>query len=313
MPAATLLLPPRSRFAGEALPLPVARALGRADATPREGGAQALFDVLPRGWPAAAATRQADRGDAAGSSWVRADPAYVHPDINGARLLAIGDPLGLDEAAAETFLRTLRPVFGDAGMPIEAGSPSRWYLRVQPGAPLPAFTAPDAALGSDLFDHLPPGDTGRRWRALLSEAQVMLHQHPLNAERAGRGLAPVNSVWFWGAGTLPDTVRTPYASILSDDEVVAAFARLAGRRPAALPARWPGPVDAPAAFDLRRLRSLDVLCSAWIEPAITSLRGGALGSLVLLFEDGEGYTLRRSQSLRFWRRPLRALVERGNE
>lgn len=316
MTAATLLLPARSRFAGEALPEGVARALGRADrlhGPAGQGGAQALFDVLPRGWPAAAATRQRERGDAAGANWVRADPAYVHAEINGARLLAIGGKLGLDDAAAELLLRALRPVFGDFGMPVEATSAGRWYLRGDPGAPLPAFTDPDEALGADLLEHLPAGDAGRRWRALLSDAQVTLHQHPHNAERASRGLAPVNSVWFWGAGRLPDRVTTPFATILTDDEVVAAFAHLAGVEAMPLPAHWDETPAGPVVWDLRRLRRLDVVCAAWIEPALASLRRGALSSLTLLFDDHDGLAMRRSQSLRFWRRPLRSLVERDTE
>lgn len=310
MAATTLLLPPRARFAGQALPPGLARALGRADASRGVGGPPSLFDVLPRGWPAAAALRQVERGDAAGAQWVRADPAYVRPDINGARLLAIGAALGLDGSGAEALLRALRPVFGDYGMPIEATAPSRWYLRVDPGAPLPRFADPDDALGADLFDHLPPGDIGRRWRALLSDAQVTLHQHPLNAERAARGLAPINSVWFWGAGRVPDHVRTSQGAIGSDDETVSAFAALAGIAPAPLPQRWPGPPEADAAYDLRGSRRLDALCSDWLEPALADLRCGAIGALRLVFDDGMRLDVRRSQALRFWRRPLQALAPR---
>lgn len=313
MGTATLLLPARGRFAGEALPADIARALGRADPVLLRPGPQALFDVLPRGWPVAAVSRQHARGDAAGSAWLRADPAYVRPDINGARLLAIGDALQLDDAEAESLLRTLRPLFGDAGMPIEATSPSRWFLRLDPGAPLPTLADPDHALGADFFDHLPPGDSGRRWRALLSEAQVTLHQHPLNAERAARGLAPVNSVWFWGAGRMPDRVASDFASIASDDDAIEAFAAAAGVPVSPLPDAWPGPVEQGAAYDLRRARRFDLLCARWLAPALADVRRGRLGALTLAFDDGSGFLVRRSQALRFWRRPLRALAERDAE
>src|SRR3546814_8075493 len=95
----------------------------------------------------AALTRQMDAGDAAGAAWLRADPSYVRPDINGARLLAIGAALGMDEEDRTAFLPALRPLFGDAGFPIDAPHPSRWYLRLPPGAKLPAFAEPDDALG----------------------------------------------------------------------------------------------------------------------------------------------------------------------
>lgn len=313
MGAATLLLPTPARFAGEPLPADIARALGCADTVPLHPGPQVLFDVLPRGWPVAAVSRQHARGDAAGSAWLRADPAYVRPDINGARLLAIGDALQLDEAEAESLLRVLRPLFGDAGMPIEATSPSRWFLRLDPGTPLPALADPDQALGADFFDHLPPGDAGRRWRALLSEAQVTLHQHPLNAERAARGLAPVNSVWFWGAGRLPDRVSSDFASIASDDDAVEAFAGLAGVPVTPLPDAWPAAVAQCAAYDLRRARRFDLLCARWLSPAVADVRRGRLAALTLAFDEGMGFLVRRSQALRFWRRPLRSLAERESE
>jgi hypothetical protein len=37
--------------------------------------------------------------------------------------------------------------------------------------------------------------------------QVILHQHPVNAERRARGLPPVNSLWLWGGGPLPQRVN----------------------------------------------------------------------------------------------------------
>src|SRR3546814_5746969 len=92
----------------------------------------------------------------------------------------------MDEEDRTLFLPALRPLFGDAGFPIDAPHPSRWYLRLPPGAKLPAFAAPDDALGADLFDHLAEGSEGRRWRVLLGEAQVVLHNHPRNAGQSGR-------------------------------------------------------------------------------------------------------------------------------
>ncbi|GAB1596035.1 phosphoglycerate mutase [Lysobacter claricitrinus] len=305
------VLPPRQRFAGEGLPTAVARAFGRADRVDARTGVEALFDVLPRGWPAAAVTRQVEAGDARDSSWLRADPAYVRADINGARLLAIGDMLGLDSDTSEALLRPLRPLFGDAGMPIEAGRPNAWYLRLAPGSPLPAFTSPDEALGSDLFEQLPQGADGKRWRALMSEAQVLLHHHPINADRLNRGLAPVNSIWFWGAGRLPDHVTTPYATIHSRDTTVQAFAQLAGAT-VAIPASWTTP-ERDAAFDLRHERRLDRLVADWIEPALAAVAQRKLGTLRLMWSDSARFDLRRSQSLRFWKRPLRVLAERDDE
>lgn len=307
MRIATLVLPECARFAGEALPPGIAKWLGRADRLTGQGGVEPLFDILPRGWPAAAATRQAERGDAVGAAWVRADPAYVQPDINGARLLGIGRMLVLDSESTDALLQTLRPLFGDMGMPIEATTPSRWYLRLAAGTPLPMFTDPGDALGADFFEHLPEGPVGRRWRALLSEAQVALHHHPLNESRAAQGLPPVNSVWFWGGGQLPDHVSALVDRIYSDDEVVAAFARLARIDHLTRPAAWPR-ADDRVAIDLRDQRRLDRLCTDWIEPALADIAGRRLDVLSLQFHDGARFDVTRSQVVRFWKRPLHFLA-----
>lgn len=311
----TLLLPARDRFGGQRLSSATGKALARgdrsqaaADPSP-DGRAQMarVLDVLPRGWPVAAAARQRDAGDAANAVWLRADPAYVQPDINGARLLSYGQALGLTAADAASLLRPLKPLFGDAGFPIDAPVPSRWYLRLPLGAKLPEFTSPEQALGADMFDQLPEGNEGRRWRALLSEAQVVLHNHPLNAERVAAGLAPVNSLWFWGAGILPDHVRTGFARIASDDEALTALAALAGAKVDARPPAWLDNAGN-ALFDLRDARDLALLERDWFAPLVSALALGNIDSLQFDFADGARYDLARGQRWRFWRKPLRSFI-----
>jgi len=322
MTAAMLLLPERARFGAQRLSEEIGRWFARADRS-EAGGAQLarVFDILPRGWPVAAATRQRDAGDAAHSAWLRADPAYVRPDINGARLLACGDALSLSSQDSEALLRPLKPLFGDIGFPIDAPTPSRWYVRLPREAKLPAFASPDDALGADLFEHLPEGSEGRRWRALLSEAQVILHNHPCNAQRIASSLPPINSLWFWGAGVLPDHVRTQFDTVSSDDEAVQAFALLAGLPASGRPSRWrselaePGKPGAPAisrncancAIDLRQYRDLSALQSDWLAPLLQDLLAGRLATATLDFADGVRFELRASQRWRFWRRPRRSL------
>ena len=315
MATATLLLPAGDRFAGMRLPDPLARALGRADrmATGEAGERPQLlrhFELLPRGWPVAALTRQVDAGDATPSQWLRADPAWVRPEINGARLFACGEGLQLAQQDVDALLPALRPLFGDAGFPIDAPVPSRWYLRLPHGAKLPAFIEPADALGADLFDSL-VGTEGaadvesRRWRSLLSEAQVVLHNHPWNARRVAAGKPPINSLWFWGAGTLPAQVRSACACVESGDDVLAAFASAAGCRLHALsPAFAPGDFDADRLVDLRGQRDPAALSRDWLMHAIAAMRTRRASAIRLDFPDVAGLQLRPGQRWRFWRKPL---------
>lgn len=306
---AVLLLPAWSGFGRQSLADSVAARLGRADALPPgEPGldAQRLRHCvpMPARWASAALTRQMDVGDAAGVAWLRLDPAHVRADINGARLLGVGARLGLSREDADALLPALRPLFGDSGFALDAPSPERWYLRLPREATLPRFSDPDAALGEDLFEHQPDGADARRWRALMSEAQIVLHNHPWNAQRAERGLVSINALWPWGGGTLPDRCECAATRVRSDDETLRAFARCAGREAAPLPPAFA--VEAAVAgsllFDLRRLGDLAALQRDWLQPAFSALRDGALAALDLDAADGIRLRLTPGQRWRIWRR-----------
>lgn len=315
MSRATLLLPPRVAFAGRPLPDSVAIALGHGDRGEGEPGRRAQlrrqFHGLPRTWPVAALTRDCDAEDAASGQWLRADPAWIRPDINGARLFASGEGLRLASADVDALLPALRPLFGDAGMPIDAPHPSRWYLRIAPGAALPSFPEPDDALGTDLGDAIIEGAgdaNARRWRALLSEVQVVLHNHPWNARRAREGKPPVNSLWFWGGGALPDRVATRFASVASDDVLLRGLAARAGLEARARPEGFAMPHGSDALLDAGAKADAGVLFAQWLQPALQALRRGDLEALALDFADGARFDLRAGQRWRLWRRPLRALA-----
>ncbi len=162
-------------------------------------------------------------------------------------------------------------------------TPARWYVQLTPEACLPAFSAPEDVLGDDLFNRLPDGDTGRRWRALLTEVQVLLHQHAWNVERVARGKQMINSLWFWGAGVLPHTVMTPHRQVRSRDVLLHALAKASGSDTDSLHM-----VD--ALVDLRHLCSLTQFSDEVVAPLLAAMGRGELKQLVLDFRDGEIFT-----------------------
>lgn len=300
-----LLLPARVRLAGLSTVTGVAELLARADSLPVQAAGyqaqlQRQMQLLPRGWPLAAVSRQVEVGDAGDGHWLRADPANVRADITAVRLLACGD-MGLRQDESDALLRPLKPLFGDLGWPISAPSPERWYVSLPRDAQLPAFTDPDTALGAEIHDLLPPGSDGRRWRALLNEAQIILHNHPVNAERTRSGRMPVNSLWFHGGGRLPDLIACDKQVVLSNDFSLRAFARQASVSAAELPARYvPGTQS--ALIDLRALRDPAQLANDWLLPLRAALRAGQVSAVELDFADGYRLLLTGAQRWRFWRR-----------
>ncbi len=308
----TLLLPAGERFAGIVLTQLFAKALGRADQKAESPGEQAQlarhFHLLPNPWPPAALTRAADAGveDTRLSAWLRADPAYIRPDINGARLLATGAALSISQQDVDAFLPALRPLFGDTGFLLDAPHPTRWYLRLPREVRLPEFAAPEDALGEDVFDHTPDAPEARRWRALLSEVQVVLHNHPHNEARARAGLVPVNSLWFWGGGVLPDSVTSDFLSIFSDDPVLHGLAAVGTFNVMSF-SDFPGleSLVNDTLIDLRAVRDPHALLQRWLSPAHTLSRQSRVA---FDLADGRIFQLQASQRWRFWRKPRAVLT-----
>lgn len=62
------------------------------------------------------------------------------------------------------------------------------------------LTPPHDILGKSIGGYL-PADTVLR--EMMKKSYDILNHHPLNVERAKKGLHKANSIWFWGAGTKP--------------------------------------------------------------------------------------------------------------
>ncbi len=301
----TFLLTERRRFSGQKPDANVAKILGQADKLPiLNSGEQAQLErhvsILPRRWPLAALTRQYDAKDAEHYSWLRADPAHVRAEMGVVRLLACGD-LGLTQAEADELVKPLKILFGDVGFPLSAPNPSRWYLMLPKESKLPEFPSLDTAIGADIFSQFPADDTAKRWRALLNEAQITLHNHPLNAERIQKGLLPVNSLYFWGGGILPDQVKFHAERIKTDDVIIKSLMSHAG-----LKQQDDG--DGAALVDCRTIRDWSVFELEYLLPAINELKSNQYTSIVLDFSDGAGFEIKTSQKWRFWRSPMRELA-----
>ena len=280
--------------------------LARGDHLPdmRGGRAAALrghFRFSGNEIPAAALRHHCHAGDTAGGTWLCADPAYVRSEATGARLMAW--PMGdLSDAEAEALAGMLRSLLSDAGA-LQADTATDWCVRLTGDRPLASFTSPDDALGASLIDVLPEGEAGRPWRRLFNELQVALHAHPVNAARAAAGKLPVNALWFWGAGSLPDSVDTRLAVVASTDDVVRGLAKLAGAvRVEPLPdALESADVRGEALLDLQRPGDRES-ATEWLTTFERWLRTHRFDAVALAFAGGECCRMRHAHRLRFWRR-----------
>ena len=268
--------------------------------------------------PVAPITRFLDTGMADASCWMRADPVHLAADRDRL-LLADATTVPVDRSEADALIRDIGAALAELDGRLEAPAPTRWYLRTD-HCPDMSTSPPRAAAGSDAGSFLPSGPDAAHWSALLNEIQMVLHASAVNTEREERGLPAINSLWFWGAGHLPQPRRAPWAGVWSDDPVAAGLAGLARIPAHPLPAgaqAWLAQAGAPGehlvlvdgigtAVRQGGAAAWSALLQAfereWIVPLVAALRARRLDQLRLRPLNGRHYRVDRGALRRFWRR-----------
>jgi hypothetical protein len=150
------------------------------------------------GLPWAARQARADGIEPGERAWGLLTPAHWHLGTDQVSQL---DPaeLRLDEATSRALFDALRGLFTSEGFALHYAAALRWYVAHESLAGL-ATASLDRVVGRNVDAWLGSDPAARRMRRLQSEAQMLLHTHPLNAARETRGLLPVNSFWLSGCG-----------------------------------------------------------------------------------------------------------------
>ena len=279
-------------------------------------------------WPVAPITLQTDSGDdgeavkTEKSHWIRADPVHLRLERDHI-LLADSHVFRISLEEAQQFTGLLNRHFAaNQGISLFPLKPDRWYLRLLEPT-LPHTHLLSEAVNRDIRNRLPFGANNTFWHSLANEIQMLLHEHPLNQAREARGELAVNSVWFWGGGTLPESLVSPYTHVWSNEILAVSLASACNIDHAPLP------VDA-AAWEIfartgRHLVVLDELQGRaryrdaygwrenikemerqWFDPLWRMFRRGQFDEITLTAPDesnGKSFTATRSDSRKFWRRP----------
>ena len=267
--------------------------------------------------PVAAVTRVLDMGVVDSGWWLRADPVHLRPDRD--RLLLADDALlQLTQAEADQLAAELIEAYATDGWILKAARPDRWYLK--PPAIPQIRTAPlPSVVGRNVHDYLPQGDDSKAWCTILNEIQILLHTARINVDREQRGALPINSLWFWGGGKLPEPQRVSWDRVWTDEPVSLALARLSQTSTAPVPAsaeEWLSGASGgehlvilagmrPSAQygDVDGWRELaQELEEQWMTPLLSALKQGRVQDITLYTEFAPGFTINSKHSRRWWRR-----------
>jgi len=148
--------------------------------------------------------------------WIRADPVFLHADLT-TLLLFDAQKFSITKDEVAGYFSMINPILAEDGLCLISGAePSRWYIQLKE-QPSMKTTIPGEVNGHDIRPFLPEGKDRAYWIRLANEIQMVLHDCSINQERQKRGEIPINSIWFWGAGKLPDQKSSKFDRVISDD------------------------------------------------------------------------------------------------
>lgn len=290
----------------------LARLAGRGSVAPRALDARsdslhaAILDSLrvrdvADKYPSAAVMRTGATNERAIGFWLRVQPIHFIAGLDRITTVVLR---GVARMNAEER-SSLEPTFAEhlqaTGFELHSMG-DEWLLRSASSLRLQTVT-PEFAAANPHSDILPRGADAGAVRRLMTEMQMLLHEHPINARRQARGAPVINAVWVHGEGTLGDVSSVSFPAGYGEDPFLRGIYRLhdqaVGAKPAdakALLSQLRGPavavIDAP---------SLDSLETHWLAPLSRALLSGAISKLTVMFDEWQ-VTTERADLFKLWRR-----------
>lgn len=150
-----------------------------------------------------------------------ADPVYIQPDLNSAVLLA-HEELALSIDEARELAASINTHFTEEDWSLDVLTPHRWLMKL--AQPPVIKTMPLMKLvGQPIGNNLAQGKHGSYWQRIQNEIQMLLFAHPLTQRREEQGKLPVNSLWLWGEGDLPQTPTSGWDNVSGQGELLDAL------------------------------------------------------------------------------------------
>ena len=251
-------------------------------------------------YPSAAVMRTGDIGEPVRGFWLHLQPMHFMAGMNRLTAVELHGATDVTRAELVELEPTIAAHLRTADMQLVTTAHDDWLVHSDRALDVQTAT-PESAAGS-LEQAMPHGRDAPALRRLMTELQMLLHEHPVNVARGGRGLPEINAVWFHGAGEIRDLQRYALPQAFGDDLYLRGIYRLHDADVTSTPTE--------AQALLARLRSravavvasddVDVLEAAWIAPLTRALAIGAIARLEIVVDRWRVLAPRHAL-LKFWR------------
>lgn len=256
----------------------------------------------PARYPVAALIRSGDEGRRSEGFWMQATPMHWLAGLDRLDAVRLEGESAVARSEREQLLGPVAEHLRLAGLELVVVSNGEWLVRSERVWEV-LTSSPEAASAGPLEEAMPRGPDSAQLRRLMTELQMILHEHPVNTSRARRGAPEVNAIWLHGAGSVMELPRRLLPDAFGDDLYLRGLYAVHGHKVHALPNDAAGLLaamrgDAIAIVDTE---GLDDLERHWIAPLRRALSRGALAQVDLLL--GRWLVrVRRGALLKFWRK-----------
>jgi len=267
-------------------------ALGQTDAADR--------------FPSAPLVRIGETGQITTECWAQLQCVHFAAGMNEMRGVLLAGNARVTANEQSELTATIAAHLSADGYELVARGCGEWLVRCP--RPIQARTlAPDVAFRGPLHRALPNGKDAASLRRLMTEMQMLLHEHPVNAARAQRGVPAVNAIWFWGLGSVagPSEASIALPSAFGSEAYLKGLYLLHSQavRELPMPLEDKRSLRASRSLTVVDATELDVLESRWLAPLARALRRGVVEQLAV-YLDRWRIDVARRDLLKFWRRAL---------
>jgi hypothetical protein len=252
-------------------------------------------------YPSAAVTRTGDIGERAGGYWLHALPMHFAAGLNHLTAVLLQGEGRVAKAERAELEPTVAAHLRSSGFELLSTAGGEWLVRSDRALEVQTLS-PEAAASNPLDEVMPRGRDAAELRRLMTELQMLLHEHPVGAQRLKRGVSEINAIWFYGQGSIGGVRRQPLPQAFGDDAYLRGVYRLHDH------IVEPVPTDAKAllarmtasAVAVVAVEDLDTLEALWIAPLARALAMGLLGHVDLVL-DRWRLAIPRRALFKFWR------------
>lgn len=158
-------------------------------------------------------------------SYLLFKPIHLKVDMHSAIVIPLEDNQS-NNADFSILINDLKDYF-KVDCDIHSVPGGYWLMRLKQCQPPQHYPHYLSVIGRKADPYTEQSRVKLPWYKLMNEMQMYLYQHDINQNRLETGLLAINSLWFWGAGSLPEVSRNEFQWVC-DDELLTRFAGVSG-------------------------------------------------------------------------------------